>query len=109
LNLPAFMQAEPGASLLGDKGVRAAGCSTVEPPIFAGTFLSGTKKPACAGSSVWCREEDSNLHGVTRQYLKLVRLPIPPSRHERQSRRGKLKLAVGFKGAHCGDANYLCQ
>src|SRR5690606_17650613 len=27
----------------------------------------------------WCPEEDSNLHGVTRQYLKLVRLPIPPS------------------------------
>ena len=27
---------------------------------------------------VWCPREDSNLHGVTRQYLKLVRLPIPP-------------------------------
>jgi hypothetical protein len=31
----------------------------------------------------WCPEEDSNLHGVTRQYLKLVRLPIPPSGQER--------------------------
>ena len=29
----------------------------------------------------WCPEEDSNLHDVTRQYLKLVRLPIPPSGH----------------------------
>src|SRR5450631_371869 len=34
---------------------------------------------ASLASSDWCPEEDSNLHGVTRQYLKLVRLPIPPS------------------------------
>ncbi len=27
----------------------------------------------------WCPEEDSNLHASRRQYLKLVRLPIPPS------------------------------
>lgn len=29
----------------------------------------------------WCPGEDSNPHGVTRQYLKLVRLPIPPPGH----------------------------
>jgi hypothetical protein len=27
---------------------------------------------------VWCGQEDSNLHGVTRYHLKVVRLPIPP-------------------------------
>jgi hypothetical protein len=30
----------------------------------------------------WCPEEDSNLHGITRQHLKLVRLPIPPPGQE---------------------------
>jgi hypothetical protein len=28
--------------------------------------------------AVWCGREDSNLHGLPRQHLKLVRLPIPP-------------------------------
>ena len=33
----------------------------------------------------WCPEEDSNLHASRRQYLKLVRLPIPPSGHWRHT------------------------
>ncbi len=32
----------------------------------------------CCRTVQWCPREDSNLHGFTRQYLKLVRLPIPP-------------------------------
>ncbi len=44
-------------------------------------------------SIIWCREEDSNLHGSPRQYLKLVRLPIPPSRLER---RGNLIIKGAF-------------
>ena len=30
---------------------------------------------------VWCGQEDSNLHDVTRYHLKVVRLPIPPWPH----------------------------
>ncbi len=30
---------------------------------------------------LWCPEEDSNLHDVTRVDLNHVRLPIPPSGH----------------------------
>jgi hypothetical protein len=26
----------------------------------------------------WCGQEDSNLHGLPRYHLKVVRLPIPP-------------------------------
>jgi hypothetical protein len=50
--------------------------------------------PGCSKSSIvvnflrintlgccWCPGEDSNLHGVTRCYLKAVRLPIPPPGH----------------------------
>ncbi len=29
---------------------------------------------------IWCRGEDSNLHGLLHWYLKPARLPIPPPR-----------------------------
>lgn len=29
-------------------------------------------------TSVWCERRDSNPHGLPRQNLNLVRLPIPP-------------------------------
>lgn len=56
----------------------------------------------------WCPEEDSNLHASRRQYLKLVRLPIPPSGLSGMSSRdaapscqldaGALELARGHMG-----------
>ena len=57
------------------------------------------------GLFVWCREEDSNLHGVTRQYLKLVRLPIPPSRPENR----RTTRAPAFKGAQYRGEAARCQ
>src|SRR3990167_10417833 len=33
----------------------------------------------------WCREGESNSHGLLRTILSRVRLPIPPSRHTRTS------------------------
>ena len=32
-------------------------------------------------SEAWCGREDSNLHGLPRYHLKVVRLPIPPRPH----------------------------
>ena len=56
--------------------------------------MKTTKKPEKSGflsemsngvgrlkSMIWCPEEDSNLHDVTRVDLNHVRLPIPPSGH----------------------------
>jgi hypothetical protein len=31
-----------------------------------------------SNEAVWCGQEDSNLHGLPRYHLKVVRLPIPP-------------------------------
>ncbi len=41
----------------------------------------GKRRPDEARIAKWCPEEDSNLHALQRQHLKLVRLPIPPSGH----------------------------
>ena len=40
----------------------------------------------CSGSAVWCERGDSNPHGLPRQLLRLVRLPIPPLSRTRDVR-----------------------
>ncbi len=67
-----------------------------------GRFQSSAK-----GTALWCPEEDSNLHALRRQYLKLVRLPIPPSGHWARAIRiggGAVKREVG-RGLRGGSAN----
>lgn len=39
-------------------------------------------EPNCLKFSMWCRERDLNSHGLPRQALNLVRLPVPPSRQK---------------------------
>ena len=39
---------------------------------------------------IWCERGDSNPHGLPRQILSLVRLPIPPLSHERSETLGLL-------------------
>ena len=62
---------------VGDSDIRIHGRKTV----LERLVMAGDAAPAGVPSFVrkWCPEEDSNLHASRRQYLKLVRLPIPPS------------------------------
>jgi hypothetical protein len=46
-------------------------------------------------ASCWCERGDSNPHGVTRQILSLVRLPIPPLSQVCTNDIKKQHLAIG--------------
>jgi hypothetical protein len=52
-------------------------------------------KRSQALTTSWCGREDSNLHALRRQPLKLVRLPIPP--RPRADRKAGVSLADGAR------------
>ncbi len=54
-----------------------------------GAYQSSTVIGA-RNAKVWCERGDSNPHGLPRQILSLVRLPIPPLSHDHHSLDAKL-------------------
>ena len=53
-----------------------SGCGRDDP-----TLRGSRRTLASLPGAIWCGREDSNLHALRRQPLKLVRLPIPPRPH----------------------------
>lgn len=49
--------------------------------VTAGAPCIDSLNSAGSSSSLWCGEQDLNLHAFRQQLLRLPRLPIPPSPH----------------------------
>ena len=51
-----------------------------------GAFNSVHQSAGRSGArEIWCERGDSNPHGLPRQILSLVRLPIPPLSHNKST------------------------